>query len=237
MHRTLPLAAAILVLVGCSWRRPPESIARSRRPRPRPPAGGRPRTRLTAEQLDELVARVALYPDALLAVVLPASTQPLQIVEAARFLRARESDPKLTPPAHWEAPVKSLLNYPEVVTLMNEDLTWTQGLGDAVTTQQSDVMDAIQQVRARALAAGNLSTNEKWVVTQEEGFIRIESADPKTIYVPIYDPTVIYVVSSTPVVTYYPPYPCYWCPWCRLHGHDDGRRLVLRRHLLRPRSR
>ena len=214
--RRSPWLAATLTLLalGCASRRPPESVralptAPSAQPALQAAAEGAP---LSAEQLDQLVAPVALYPDALLALVLPASTQPIQIVEAARFLDARDSDPQLAPPERWDEPVRALLNYPEVVALMNGDLAWTQALGDAVASRQSDVMDAIQQVRTRALAAGNLKTNAQYVVTQEEGVIRIESADPNVIYVPIYDPTVIYVASPTTIVTYYPPYPCYWCP-------------------------
>jgi hypothetical protein len=96
---------------------------------------------------------------------------------------------------------------------MNQDLAWTVKLGTAVSTQLADVMDAIQQVRTRAVAAGHLKTNDKWIVTLERGIIRIESADPDVIYIPIYDETQIYVESpSTTVVTSYPPYPCYWCP-------------------------
>ena len=175
----------------------------------------------SAAQLDELVARVALYPDELLALVLPASTQPIQIVEAARFLDARERDPQLEPVEDWDASVRSLLNYPDVIRLMNQDLDWTQALGDAVTSRQADVMEAIQQVRTRALAAGNLKTNAQQKVTQEAGIIRIESADPEVIYVPIYDATVIYVASPVQIVTYYPPYPCYWCPTA-VYGTGSG---------------
>ncbi len=199
------------MLIGCSWRQPPASI-RALPTKPLPPQGVSESAPHSAAQLDELVARVALYPDELLALVLPASTQPIQIVEAARFLDARQSDPMLTPMEAWDASVRSLLNYPDVIRLMNQDLDWTQALGGAVTSRQADVMEAIQQVRTRALAAGNLKTNAQQKVTQEAGIIRIESADPEVIFVPIYDPTVIYVASPVQIVTYYPPYPCYWCP-------------------------
>jgi hypothetical protein len=103
---------------------------------------------LSAAQLDELVAPVALYPDELLALVLPASTQPTQIVEAGRFLEARKRDPQLAPMDSWEPAVRSLLNYPVVIRRMNEDLTWTQRLGDAVSRQQADVMESIRRPRA-----------------------------------------------------------------------------------------
>ena len=109
------------MLIGCSWRQPPASI-RALPTKPLPPQGVSESAPHSAAQLDELVARVALYPDELLALVLPASTQPIQIVEAARFLDARQSDPKLTPMEAWDASVRSLLNYPDVIRLMNH---WT----------------------------------------------------------------------------------------------------------------
>jgi hypothetical protein len=205
----LVLAGAAAFLLACASQSSPAASAAPASAPPRPAAAAGP---LPGDQLDELVARVALYPDALLAVVLPASTKPGQILEAAGFLDARERDPKTQPSASWDDAVRTLLNYPDVIRWMSRDLAWTQALGEAVATQQGDVMDAIQQVRTRAMAAGHLKTNEKWIVTQENGIISIESADPDVIFVPIYDPTVIYVESSKPAVSYYPPYPCYWCP-------------------------
>jgi uncharacterized membrane protein YgcG len=206
--RLLASAGAAALLLACASKSPSPAAAPPS-PTPRPSAQAGP---LAGEQLDQLVARVALYPDALLALVLPASTQPGQIVEAARFLDARERDPDQQPGASWDEAVKSLLNYPEVIRWMSRDLAWTQALGNAVASQQADVMEAIQQVRTRAMAAGNLKTSQQQIVTQENGIITIESADPDVIYVPIYDETVIYVESPSPVVTYHPPYPCYWCP-------------------------
>src|SRR5262245_20163514 len=207
MLRLLALAAAVALLLACASETPAPA------PAPPPRESAAATGPLPGDQLDQLVARVALYPDALLAIVLPASTQPTQIVEALRFLDARERDPKLEPSPSWDDAVKSLLNYPDVIRRMNQDLAWTVKLGTAVSTQLDDVMDAIQQVRTRAVAAGHLKTNDKWIVTQEKGIIRIESADPDVIYIPIYDETQIYVESpSTTVVTSYPPYPCYWCP-------------------------
>ena len=108
---------------------------------------------LSAEQLDALVARVALYPDELLALVLAASTQPTQIVEAGRFLEARKRNPQAAPMKSWEPAVQSLLNYPEVIRLMNQDPAWTQALGDAVASRQADVMD-VDPAGAHARARG-----------------------------------------------------------------------------------
>ncbi|MEO1204295.1 MAG: DUF3300 domain-containing protein, partial [Pseudomonadota bacterium] len=109
----------------------------------------------TPEELDSLVASIALYPDDLLAIVLPAATYPLQIVEAGRFLDALESDPSLAPDDDWDDAVVALLNYPEVIELLNEDLDWTWQLGEAVVSQQDDVIAAVEAFRNRAYAAGN----------------------------------------------------------------------------------
>jgi hypothetical protein len=159
-------------------------------------------------ELDELVARIALYPDPLLALVMPASTNGLQIVQAQRFLDANTGE---EPPESWDPAIVSLMNYPEVVQMMSDDLDWTQALGDAVAAQQADVMDAVQQVRAQAQAAGNLETTEQQKVVVEREVVKIVPADPEVIYVPQYDPQVIYAPAPAPVVSYYPPRPCYWC--------------------------
>jgi hypothetical protein len=169
----------------------------------------------SAAELDELVARIALYPDELLAAALPASTYPLQIVQAARFLEAKQRQPELQPKPEWDTSVLALLNYPEVVNMMNEDLDWTWKLGAAVIAQQQDVIAAIQQFRARTRAAGNLETHDQNVVIVEQEVIRIESADPQVIYVPRYDPQVVVVPQPAavyPVVSYPPPYPAYYAP-------------------------
>lgn len=161
------------------------------------------------QELDELVARIALYPDPLLALVMPASTNALQIVQAQRRLDANTGE---EPPSDWDPAIISLMNYPEVVQMMSDDLDWTEALGDAVAAQQADVMDAVQQVRAQAQAAGNLSTTEQQKVIVEKEVVKIVPADPQVIYVPQYNPQVVYLPSPVPVVSYYPPRPCYWCP-------------------------
>lgn len=170
---------------------------------------------LAPEQLDELVGPIALYPDELLAIVLPASTFPIDIVQAARFLEAKKQNQGLQPDRKWDASVLGLLNYPEVIQMMSAELEWTQRLGDAVVNQQDDVMEAVQRFRARAYAAGNLEGDDKQVVIREKEIIRIESADPQVIYVPHYQPSTVIVRSYTPapVVYYYPtPYPVYYSP-------------------------
>jgi hypothetical protein len=134
---------------------------------------------LSPEELDEVVGPIALYPDDLIAIVLPASTFPLDIVKAARFLAKREKNPKLEPSKEWDPSVLGLLNYPEVIKLMNDDLDWTWKLGTAVIDQQKDVMDAIQHFRQRAKAAGNLESGEQQIIVEEKETIIIQSASPE----------------------------------------------------------
>jgi hypothetical protein len=169
---------------------------------------------LTAEELDELVGRIALYPDDLLGIVLPASTYPLQVVQAARFLEDRESDPNLQPPDEWDSSVVALLNYPEVVRMMDEDLDWTWALGEAVLDNQADVIAAVQTFRGRAYAAGNLRSDERQIVRQDGGVIEIVPASPEVIYIPYYEPRRVVVYQPTPAFYYYPhPYPLYYYPY------------------------
>ncbi len=168
---------------------------------------------LSPKELDKLVGRIALYPDELVAIVLPASTYPLQIVQAARFLEKRNKNPELKPRKDWDTSVLGLLNYPQVVKTMNDDLDWTWKLGGAVIGQQKDVMNAIQQIRARAYAAGNLVSNDKQIIIQEKQTIIIKSPDPEVIYVPQYNPAVVVVRQPAPVtIVYSNPYPVYYSP-------------------------
>jgi len=168
---------------------------------------------LTMEQLVELVGPIALYPDELLAIVIPASTYPMEIVQASRFLQQYKNKPDLKPDEQWDPSVLGLLNYPEVVELMNNDLDWTWKLGEAVVNQQNDVMEAIQQFRDKAQEAGNLESNDKQVIVVEKEVIKIESASPEVIYVPSYTPSTVVVYQTTPYPYYYSaPYPYYYRP-------------------------
>lgn len=178
-------------------------------------AGDEETTLLTADELNTLVAPVALYPDELLSIVLPASTNPIQIVEAQRFLDQKAANPDLKPDENWDPSVLALLNYPEVVKKMNDDLSWTQDLGSAVMDQQADVMNAIQAARGSANDAGYLESNDQQTVTvNDNDKIVIQSAQPDVVYVPQYDPAPIvnntYVNYPPPV--YSDPYPPYWGP-------------------------
>src|SRR5689334_10302889 len=109
---------------------------------------------LSDEELETLVARVALYPDDLVALVLAGSLYPLQIVQAQRYLDDVKTKKDLKPDASWDGSIISLLNYPQIIKMMNDDLTWTQSMGEAVVNQQKDVLVAIQQLRDKAVAQG-----------------------------------------------------------------------------------
>ena len=149
---------------------------------------------LSKDEINTLVGKIALYPDDLVAIVLPASTYPLQVVEAARFIDQRKKDPSLKPSDKWDDSVVALLNYPEVVKLMNDDLDWTWKLGDAVINQRGEVLDAIQSFRGEAAAAGNLHTDAHQVVqNDDQGEVSIKPADPQVVYVPYYDPQQVVV--------------------------------------------
>jgi len=170
---------------------------------------------LTPAELEDVVGPMALYPDDLVGIVLPASTYPLQIVEAERFIDKRKQDPSLKPNADWDDSVVALLNYPEVVHLLSDDLDWTWDLGTAVLNQRGDVLDAIQSFRTRARGAGNLRTdNHQTVTTQADGSIAIAPANPQVIYVPYYEPERVVVYQPEPVYSYYPwAYPVYYYPY------------------------
>jgi len=172
------------------------------------------------EEIDQAVAPIALYPDALLAQVLMASTYPLEIVEAARW---QKENPDLKDKAledalqkqTWDASVKSLTAFPQVLTLMNEKLDWTQKLGDIFLAQQKDVMDGVQRLRAKAKAEGNLETTEQQKVIVEPApagsrtttIIQVQPANPQVVYVPAYNPTVVYGAWPYPAYPPYYPYP------------------------------
>ena len=190
------LAVIVLMLFAM------QSIAQA----PAAPAGAAPPP--PADSMDDLVGRIALYPDDLVAIILPASTFPLQIVQADRWLEKRKTDPKLADRRQWDDAVKTLLNYPEVVKMMSNDLDWTSALGEAVVADQGAVLEGIQSFRRRAQAAGNLKSDDKQVVKAEQEIIIIEPANPEVIYVPQYTPSTVVTVGVAPIYGYYPaPYP------------------------------
>ena len=158
---------------------------------------------LSEEELDTLVAPVALYPDSLLTQVLVASTFPLDIIKADRFLTAEKdlSDKDRAAKAEeqdWDPSVQVLAGaFPTVVQKMATEIDWTEQLGDAMLAQTDDVLDAVQRQRARAAAVGNLETNEAQVVEQTEDSISIAPAEPDVVYVPQYDATTAYSMPFT----------------------------------------
>lgn len=153
--------------------------------------------KLSSADLDNLVAPIALYPDALLAHVLPASTAPLDVVQAARYLSQHGGKVDKTPDNNWNTSVKVLMQFPDVLDKLNANLDWTSALGNAVTSQMDDVMKSIQRVRAQAQAAGNLNSNDKQNVVVQGGAIEVLPADPTVIYVPTYNPSTVIVQQDT----------------------------------------
>ena len=172
-----------------------------------PPPGGAPTLR--AEQLDQLLAPIALYPDALLAQILMAATYPLEIVKANRWFRdprhAALSGDQLAAALEaetWDPSVKALVTVPQILMMMDANLDWTEELGDAFVAQQADVMDTIQRLRQQAAAAGALWSNSQQRVTEEGQGIVIEPANPGYIYPPLYNPALVYGPWPSPE---YPP--------------------------------
>jgi hypothetical protein len=177
---------------------------------PAPEQAGPPAQALSPERLANLVAPIALYPDALLSQVLVAATYPLEIVEAAQWLQQNRDlrGTQLVEAArqqNWDASVQALVVFPDVVGRLNSDIRWTTDLGNAFLAQQADVMNAVQSMRAQARAAGKLnSTPQETVTTQTQGgqtVIEIQPANPQVVYVPTYNPEYIW---GPPLYGYYP---------------------------------
>jgi uncharacterized membrane protein YgcG len=177
---------------------PPADAAQAPSPETAAPPADQPQpSHLSQQQLQELVAPIALYPDALVAQILAASAYPTQIVEAERFL---QQNPELkgkelgdaVDKQDWDPSVKALCQFPTVLANMDKDLTWTSELGDANVNQQADVMNAIQYMRHQAKKAGHLDTTQQQTVTEEGDDIDIAPTDPNVVYVPVYDPGLIY---------------------------------------------
>jgi len=173
-----------------------------------------PYTQQTPEQLQQLVAPIALYPDSLVSQILAASTFPEQVVEADRWIQAHpdlkgDALGQAVDQERWDPSVKALTAFPTVLGNMDKNLSWTSSLGDAYFNQQADVMDAVQVMRQRAQAAGNLKSTPQQTVTTQQSTIVIEPAEPEVVYVPEYDPWVVY---GDPIVAWpgWYPYPGIW---------------------------
>jgi hypothetical protein len=165
----------------------------------------------SADQLDSLVAPIALYPDPLLAQSLAAATYPLEIVQAQRWMKenSKLTGEKLTTAAAkqpWDASVQAMVAFPQALKLLDDNIQWTTDLGNAFLDQQSDVMDAIQRMRKKAKDGGKLQTTKEQKVevqtVEQKTVIVIQPADPQVIYVPSYQPTVVY--GAAPVYAYPP---------------------------------
>jgi len=194
----------------------PQGLPASQAPAPQAPAGQEPTyAQQTPDQLQRLVAPIALYPDSLVAQILAASTFPEQVVEADRWVQAH---PELKDQAlaqavdqqPWDPSVKALTAFPSVLGNMDKNVSWTSSLGDAYYNQQQDVMDAIQVMRQKAEKAGNLkSTPQENVATDDYGDIEIAPVNPEVVYVPAYDPWLIYGYPIVPWPYWYE-YPGIW---------------------------
>lgn len=164
-------------------------------------------------ELDRMLAPIALYPDPLLSQILMASTYPLEVVEAARWSRANphlkgDDAVRAVQDEDWDPSVKSLAAFPQVLARMGENPDWTRSLGDAFLAQQPHVMDTVQQLRRRAQASGNLVQDDRVRVIEQSNSIVIAPANPRIVYVPYYDPWVVYGPWWWPA---YPP--VVWAPW------------------------
>jgi hypothetical protein len=208
MHRLLaPLLLAFWLAA------PPVTLAQDAAKLTTPAGAASPA--MSKQELDQLLAPIALYPDDLLSSVLMASTYPLDVVQAARW-RAQGVNAKLKGDAlakaleaqDWDPSVKALVQFPDVLKTMSDKLDWTQKLGEAFLAQQDEVMDAIQVLREKADQAGNLKSNKQQKVSKEGSAIVIAPANPEVVYVPVYQPSVVYGPWWYPD---YPPY--YWAPY------------------------
>jgi len=165
----------------------------------------------TPEELQQLVAPIALYPDALVSQILAGATYPTEIVEADRWMQGHsnlkgQDLATAVDQQSWEPSIKALTEFPSVLANMDKNLSWTSALGEAYVNRQEAVMDAVQVMRARATTAGNLESNKQVKVVAEGLTIVVEPADPEVVYVPAYDPWVVY---GAPVVVWpgWYPYP------------------------------
>ena len=222
-HAAIGVVAVALACVSYAQTPPPPPASTAAAPAA--PAG----KTFSQEQLEQLVAPIALHPDSLLAQMLMASTYPLDIVMADRWVKA---NPKVKDKAledamqkqPWDPNVKGLTAVPQALAMMSEKLEWTQQLGDAFLAQRQELMAAVQKLRQKASAQGNLKeSKEQKVITEQvaqQTVIKIEPADPQVVYVPSYNPTVVY--GAWP----YPAYPPYYYPPAPYYGYYAGAGLV-----------
>src|SRR5271166_3930145 len=201
-----------LALVFATW---PQKLLAYQDPQAEGQAAQAPRyAQQTPEQLQQLVAPIALYPDSLVAQILAAATFPEQVVVADRWLQAHpdlkgDALGQAVDQQPWDPSVKALTAFPSVLGNMDKNLSWTSSLGDAYYNQGQDVMDAIQVMRQRAQLAGTLKTTPQQTVNTQGSTIIVEPANPEVVYVPAYDPWVVYGYPIDPWPYWYP-YPGIW---------------------------
>jgi len=197
-------------LLGCVLVNAPARAQSEADAVPGDPPAAAATTLYSAAQLDQMLAPLALYPDDLLGQILMAATYPLEVVQANRWLQ----DPanaslrgsalaQALQPLPWDASVKSLVAYPQILAWLDSGLDWTEAVGDAFLAQQADVMDSVQRLRSRARDAGTLSSTPQETVTTNDQAIQITSPDSTVEYVPVYSPDVAYGPWPHPD---YPPY-------------------------------
>jgi len=176
--------------------------------------------RFRKEELNQMLAPIALYPDSMIAQILMASTYPLEVVQADRWMQQNKTltgdalDDALKEKS-WDPSTKSLCHFPDVLFAMSDKLDQTSKLGDAFLSQKDDVMATIQELRRKAETQGNLKTTKEQKVIHDEDAIRIEPADPRVVYVPVYDPLYVYGPWRYPA---YPPYYWYYPPGVIITG-------------------
>jgi hypothetical protein len=196
--RILMLLVSSSLVLGCLQGGCASEAAQSETQPPAPvqplPA---PAAQQSTQELDQLVAPIALYPDALVAQILAAATYPTQIVEADRWLQQHtdlkgDALAKAVDAQSWDPGVKALTQYPGLLGMMDKNLSWTSSLGEAYVNGQQNVLDAVQVMRLRAQQAGNLKSTQQESVTTQGNSIVIEPANPQVVYVPEYDPWVVY---------------------------------------------
>lgn len=212
LGRQVLISLLSLALLLPAW--PPNLRAYQDAPAPQQATQAPQHPAQTPEQLQQLVAPIALYPDSLVAQILAASTFPEQVVEADRWVQAHpdlkdEALGRAVDQEPWDPSVKALTAFPSVLGNMDKNLSWTSSLGDAYYNQQPEVMDAVQAMRQRAQAAGNLKTTPQQTVAAQGQTIVIEPASPDVVYVPAYDPWLVY---GDPILAWpgWYPYPGIW---------------------------
>src|SRR6185503_1940595 len=221
VRATAPFGVIAALLAQAAWSQQPATPAPAQPATPPAAQAAAPTPAkagtFSQEELEQMAAPIALYPDPLLAQVLMASTYPLEIVEAARWKKANSSVSgdavaEALKKEDWDPSVKSLVTFPDVLAMMDEQIGWTQKIGDAFLAQQTELMDSVQRLRAKAKAEGTLMSSKEQNVIEEPAppppadaapaaaaaapaqttIIKIEPSDPEVVYVPTYNPTVVY---------------------------------------------